>query len=247
MLSRIPTVRARTSAPLPIPLVLVLVLILAGCGGSSGNGIASRSAVEILAASRTAAQDASSVHVLSKASRGKLSSTSDLELSGGDGGGRARVSLFGVTTEVVRIGDTVYVKRNPVYYKRLNKFLASHHDSLRVPQGTWLKHTTRGSGKPIQTDLKGELGFLLESTGRLTKGATSTIDGQKVIELKQATRHFTTNTIFIATTGEPYPVEILERGRVNGQTVFTDWNQPVTLSAPANAIELGKKHQRKER
>ena len=71
----------------------------------------------------------------------------------------------------------------------------------------------------------------------LTKGPITTINGQKAIELKTKGKLYT-GAIYIAATGTPYPIEIVKHGRETGQTTFTGWNQPVTLSAPAGAVEL---------
>jgi len=45
-------------------------------------------------------------------------------------------------------------------------------------------------------------------------------------------------SLFVASTGEPYPIEIVKRGSETGHITFTDWHQPVSLSAPSGAIDL---------
>jgi hypothetical protein len=45
-------------------------------------------------------------------------------------------------------------------------------------------------------------------------------------------------TLYVATTGTPYPLEILKKGGSGGSILFDRWNQPVTLTAPANAINI---------
>ena len=117
------------------------------------------------------------MRVVSKDSqdKGRLSLTLKLELA--RDGGRAKLSFLGLTYEVIRIGNTLYVKGNPALYKRLFR-----RSGLHVPQGTWLK-TSADSGKLAQlatfTHASSELARLLASTGPLTKGATRTIDGQR--------------------------------------------------------------------
>ncbi len=83
------------------------------------------------------------------------------------------------------------------------------------------------------------LSLLLRGAGPLTKGATTTIGGQQAIELKETGTPYT-GSIYIATAGKPYPILIVKHGQETGQTTFSGWNQPITLSAPANAIELSK-------
>jgi hypothetical protein len=229
VLSCLNSARGRAGVSLALPLALAAAL--AGCGGSSGNGVASKSASDILAASKAAAQSATSVHVVGKNSQGALSLKLNLDMA--SNGGRGQVSLLGLNFELIRVGNTLYAKGNPAFYKRLG--VAAH-----VPQGTWLKASANG-GKLAQlaafTDLSGELGRLLSSTGPITKGASATVNGQQAIELKESAKLFS-GSLYIATTGKPYPIEIVKRGRESGQTAFSHWNEPVSLSAPANAIAI---------
>jgi hypothetical protein len=228
--------RARALAPLALPLTVALAAALAGCGGSSGNGIASKSPAEILAASRAAAEGATSVHVVSRASQGRLSLTSDLELAGDRG--RARVSFLGRTREVIRIGDTLYLKGYSAVYKRLGRSTDPH-----VPRGAWVK-APANSGRLVSlaalTNLRTELGLLLGSTVPLTKGATTAVNGQHAIELKEKTAKGFTGFLYIATTGTSYPIELVKHGAETGQITFSGWNEPVSLTAPANAVALSK-------
>ncbi|MFI4972859.1 MAG: hypothetical protein ACHP7H_09280, partial [Hyphomicrobiales bacterium] len=75
---------------LALLLTVALTAALTGCG-SSGNGVASKSASEILAASKAAADSATSVHVAGKSSQGPLSITLNLDMA--SNGGRGQISL----------------------------------------------------------------------------------------------------------------------------------------------------------
>jgi hypothetical protein len=88
------------------------------------------------------------------------------------------------------------------------------------------------------TDLPGEVGRLLTSANPVTKGATTTTNGQRAIELKQ-TGQLYAGKIYIATTGKPYPIQITRSGRETGRTTLTNWNRPVSLSVPSNTISIG--------
>jgi hypothetical protein len=63
------------------------------------------------------------------------------------------------------------------------------------------------------------------------------VNGQKAIELKMTAKLFS-GSLYIATTGKPYPIELIKRGRETGQTTFSHWNQSVSLTAPPNAIAV---------
>ncbi len=214
-----------------VALSVVLAALLAGCGGSSDNGVASKSASEILAASRAAATGASSVRVASKSSQGPLVITVDLELA--SNGGRANVSLLGLTFEAIRIENTLYVKGSPAFDKRLSATLGVH-----LPTGVWVKAPANGGQLAQLAQFTGpsELKLLLSTVGPV-KGATTSINGQSVIELKETGKLYT-GVLYVATTGKPFPVKILKHGKESGETTFSNWNQPVTLTAPANAVAI---------
>jgi hypothetical protein len=82
------------------------------------------------------------------------------------------------------------------------------------------------------------VGRLLTSANPVTKGTTTTANGQKAIELKQ-TGQLYAGKIYIATMGKPFPLEIAKTGRETGHTTFTNWNQPVSLSVPSKTISIG--------
>jgi hypothetical protein len=79
--------------------------------------------------------------------------------------------------------------------------------------------------------------MFLSSHGKLAKGGTSTVAGQKVIAVNDTTMG---GTLYVATTGEPYPVEVAKAGSGGGRVVFDHYNQPVSLTAPADAIDITK-------
>jgi hypothetical protein len=214
-------------------LAVLLASALAGCGASTDNGVTSKNATEILAAAKTAADDATSVRVVSKNTQGPLSLMVNLDLA--SSGGRAHVAGLGLDFEVIRIGNTLYLKGNPGFYERLGG-AATH-----ARPGTWIK-TPANNGPFAQfaqfTSLPGEVSRLIASANPVTKGTTTSTNGQKTIELKQTGKLYT-GKIYIATTGKPFPLEIAKTGRETGHTTFTNWNQPVSLSAPSNTINIG--------
>ena len=222
--------------------VLILAAAVAGCGASS-DPITSKSPAEILAASRAAARDASAVHVQSQVfvavtkksktnatAKTKLIPVSTIELQLTTGGARARLLLLGSEAQAVRVGDSLYVKGAPSFYKRL-----AARTGVHLASGTWIKTPADGTQLTeyaALTQPSGELTLLLrDPTVSLTKGHITTIDGQKVIELKEKGKLYT-GAIYVATTGAPYPVAIVKHGRESGQTTFSGWNKPVSLIAP---------------
>jgi hypothetical protein len=226
MLRRL-TPRLATSLP------VLLALTITGCGSSSsGNGVASKSPTEILAASKAAADSASSVHVAGTLTGNGTRITLNLNLSSGHGG-RGQISQGGLSFQLIVIGDTVYIKGSPAFYSHFGGATAA-----QLFQGKWLKAPASGGELgPLAalTNLGKLLDQVLTSQGTLVKGATTTVAGQPVIELRYASHD---GSLFIATTGKPYPIEIIKHGSETGHIAFANWGQPVSLAAPSGAIDL---------
>jgi len=232
---RVAGLRAGLRLGLALLAALALAAALVGCG-SSDNGVASKSGKEILAASKAAAVSASSVHVVGKTSQGPASLSIDLRLTGDSG--RGQISFLGADFEVIQIGATVYVKGTPIFYERLGDTLGL---TLHVPKGTWMKGSA-SSGPLAQfvafVDLRGELNRMLSTPGTVTKGQSTTVNGQKVIELKEATKVYK-GSLYVATTGKPYPVKFVKNGgRERGLTSFSGWNEEVSVTAPSPVVDF---------
>jgi hypothetical protein len=229
--------RERTALVLAI---LALGAVLAACG-SSDNGVASKSATAILAAAKTAAQSASAVHVSANVSAGRAKLAMSASLAKTQG--HTQLKALGSALEVIHTGETIYIKGNRAFNARLGNRLG-----VKIPSGTWLKGPANGTMArfaPLASIVR-ELGTILTPHSPLTKGARTKIDGQPAIELKETTKS-NTATLYIATTGPPYPILLRRSGRETGQTTFTDWNDPVRISAPAGAVELSQLQPRKKR
>jgi hypothetical protein len=226
--------------PSPVALliaVVALALLLAGCGSSSsssGNGIESKSASEILEATKTAASEAKSVHIKgSIVSEGKPI-TLNMELLAGKGG-KGTIGQEGFTIQLIQVEGSVYINGNSSFYKHVGGAAAA-----QLLQGRWLK-APANSGELASlaslTNLSKLIDSALASHGTLSKGSTTTINGQSAIALKDTTKG---GTLYVATTGQPFPLEIAKSGAESGKVSLEDWNAPVTLTAPQNAIDISK-------
>ncbi len=223
--------------PRAIALALLLsgalvTLLAAGCGTDS---IASKSATEIRAASKTAAEHASSLRVQTNDTAGGAKLTSETQASRQEG--RSRLSFGPLSYEAIRIGDTIYLKGNPAFYKRMFS-----HTKTKVPPDAWLKGTVASgelSTYATSTYPGWQIYLIFRNTGPITKGQATDVGAQKTIELKEQAKLYT-GALYIATTGEPYPVKHTKHGVETGQSTITAWNEPVTLTAPADVIELSK-------
>jgi hypothetical protein len=231
----------RRLRPLPLAglLLALTALAIGGCGSSSssGNGVSSKSPSEILAASKAAADAASSVHVAGTLTSSGTPVTLNLSLASGHGG-RGQISQGSLSFELIVLGDTIYIKGSPAFYSHFGGAAAA-----QLFQGKWLKAPVSGGelgSLAALTDFNKLLDQALASQGALVKGATTTVAGQPVIELHDTSHN---GSLFVATTGKPYPIEIVKHGSEAGHIAFSDWNQPVSLSAPAGAIDLSQLQQ----
>ena len=65
----------------------------------------------------------------------------------------------------------------------------------------------------------------------------TTVNGQKVVALTDTAKH---GTLYVAASGKPYPVAIVKSGANGGRISFGQFNKPVSLTPPPNAIDISK-------
>jgi len=212
---------------------LLAAVVLSGCGSSSsGNGIASKSPEQIVAAARAAADGAATVHVAGTLRSEGKPLTIDMELVKAKGG-RGSITLEGVSINLIRVGGAVYINGSQAFYRRIAGPAAA-----KLLQGKWLK-APENSGNFASlaslTDLSKLVDTTLASHGKLARDGTKTVDGQKVVAVTDVSQG---GTLYVATVGTPFPIDIAKDGGSGGRITFDRWNKPVTLTAPANAINI---------
>jgi hypothetical protein len=215
-------------------LSLLAATVLAGCGGSSsGNGVASKQPAEIIAAARTAADRASAVHVSGSTVTTGTPITLDLSLVAGKGG-RGRIAESGLSFELIELEGTIYIKGSSAFYKHF-----AGAGAAQLLQGKWLKAPATNAsfaGLSSLIELHKLLDVALASSDKaLVSTGTRTVKGQAVVGVKDTTQG---ETIYVATTGRPYPVAATKSGAGGGTIAFAEWDRPVTLTAPANAVDI---------
>jgi hypothetical protein len=208
---------------------------LSGCGGSSGNGVAGKSPNAIVRDANNAIGRASAVHVAGSIFDNGVPLTLDLSLVSGKGG-TGQLSESGYALRVITVGQNVYVKGTPAFLAHFASQAAA-----RTFAGQWLRAPASGAFAPIAslTNMKELFSRVLLTHGVLKKGGTTTVNGKHVIALKDSTQG---GTLYVATTGPPYPVEVVKKGAGGGRIVFDRINQPVSLSAPAHSRDLSQVH-----
>jgi hypothetical protein len=218
---------------------------LTGCGGSGGpstlhvklvNGESGKSAGQILRDVRAAVTKASSVH-LSGDVQGTTTVGLDLYLAAK--GGRGTVSTNGLRIRVTRIGNAAYLSSSNAFYRQFTNAAGMH-----LLQGRWLKvpvSNARFGAFGDLTDMQALLATILQPKGAVVKAGTQTLHGIAVIGLRDSTGG---GTLYIAATGPPFPVELVQSGAHHGVVTFDHWGGPVVLRAPGHPVyltQLGKR------
>jgi hypothetical protein len=213
-------------------VALIVLGSLAGCGGASDNGVASKQPGEILAAARSAASATKTVHLAGTFVAEGNPLSLDLHLVNGEGA-RGRITEHGLSLDLIETGGEVYIYGSPAYYRHFGGNAA-----VRLFSGKWLKAPT-GSGEFSSlsglTEMGALLNTLLASRASLKPAGRATIDGQKAVAVSGGPG---VGVIYVATTGKPYPVAVVRNGAGGGRVVFNQWGAPVSLTPPANAIDI---------
>lgn len=215
-------------------LLTLALPVLVGCGSSSsaGNGVADKSAEEIVSEAKNAADGASSVHVSGSVNSGGSPVTLDLNLASSKGAS-GRISQNGSTFKIVIDGGTAYISGSDAFYRKLGGAAAA-----QLLAGKWLKvstNTPEFASFSSLTNMRKLLDTVLVGHGSLQKGATTTIRGQQAVAVKDTTRG---GTLYVATTGKPYPLQISKGGSEAGTIAFDKWDEPVAIAPPASSVNL---------
>ncbi|MFL5958946.1 MAG: hypothetical protein ACJ75G_01580 [Gaiellaceae bacterium] len=220
--------------------LVLAAAFLGGCGGGHGsstkpNGEASKPAARVLADARSAATGASSVHVSGNIRSDGTPIELDLSMARGKGA-KGSMSTNGLSFDLVRVGDTAYVRGSDAFYK--------HFAGAGIAQllhDKWLKASiVQGRFKSLAplTSIDLLFGKVSSSHGKLANAGKTTYKGQQVVAIRDESDN---SKLYVAATGKPYPVAIVgsKKGR-SGTITFDDWNAQVSLSAPKNAIDISR-------
>jgi len=221
----------RSRLVIAVLVALAVVGAVSACGGSSDNGVAAKSPDEIVSTASSALEAVQTVHISGSVANGNTPLTLDLSLVTGKGA-TGSMSDGGLSFQIIGLDQTVYINGSPAFWRHFGGSVAA-----ALLTGKWLKAPETGQFASLAeiTDLNRLISELLASHGTLTKGPTTTVNGQKVIAVSDATRG---GTLYVATTGKPYPIQISKPGPQGGQIAFDRFNQPVSLTPPPNAIDI---------
>jgi hypothetical protein len=212
-------------------LGVLSLLVLAACGGGSKtNGEEKKSAAQVVADAQAAAKSATIVHVVG----GGVDAGQPLKLDLwiGDGKGKGTLNEGGFAFNLVRMGNDVYVKAGAPFWKRFGNAAAASllHDR-------WVKIPTTVSQVQSIIGIADKTKFfssILAQHGKIENKGETTLQGQKVVEIRDTTRG---GSLFVAAQGTPYPVA-LQGGKNQGDVAFSDWNADEPIVAPKGAVDI---------
>ena len=236
--------RTRIAAGLTAGLA---ALLLAGCGGGdddaspaaesaageSGNGLSEKTGPEVSEDAIDALEAAGSVHVEGDVTADGEQTAFDIQLQGDDAAGT--ITLDGQTVELLRVDGTAYMKGDAALWSSFGV------PDVAVGQlaGTWVQ-MPQGADSGLETFTFD--GFVDEIRGG-SDGAggdaqeeveTGELDGQDVVVVTEDGG----SKLYVAATGEPYPLKVVNTGAEAGEVVFSGFGETETITAPPAPLDL---------
>ena len=219
--------------------------VLAGCGSgydaASGggataepNGIEKLPAKEIVTTSAAAMATASSVTV-SGVFKGDDGPDMSLDLVLGTGVGEGTTSLNGKPLmEFRETGGKIYWKIT----REGAEAILGPGDASKAIGGRWVVAPTSSDdneslGPGEFGDKDALLASLVQEGATATTAGTGEVNGTPVVFVKTGSGADAA-TLAVQTLGEPYIVQV--KGEGTGDIRFSDWNVPVSVTAPAGAV-----------
>jgi hypothetical protein len=223
----------------PACLAIAIAVLVSACGGSSGgntnagstgNGLASKSPRQILAATVAAAESLKSVHIYGMATEGSQTVRLDLQLGSG-ASGKGTITISGLSMNLVNLNKTFYMQAGKPFWSH---FTGGSARAAQVLAGKWIKAPASGTFAGFQKFLNIHALFkqLVNTKHKLTVIKQHSLNGQQVIGLHDQVRG---GNLYIAATGKPYPIELTNHGKTAAALSFNDFNQPLTIAAPKGA------------
>jgi len=204
--------------------ILAIGFAAAGCGGSSSNGVASKSPAQILQTAATAMKAAKSVHLAGSIIQAGKTIKVDMTLySNGDVNGG--FSENGPTVSIIKIGSMDYIKTSSGFYQSQG----ASAQLAGLMAGKWIEITDSSVGLGSTFSLAGLANSITKNRKTLSAGKTSTVNGQPVVSIVASDL----GVLYVATTGTPYPVEVTKGS--SGTITLTQWDEAKIPTAPAGA------------
>lgn len=192
------------------------------------NGIAGKSAAEVLRTAQEAAAAASAVRVAGDVDDVRL----DMSLVRGEGA-KGSMAQGDNEFEIVAVDGDVYLKGSDAFYEQI-----AGRAGVQLLGGKWLQVPADDDdfgGISQLADMDQLLRAALKpDSSDISKGEVETVDGVRAVPLTSGK-----GTLYVAAEGDPLPLQIAGGRSRPGKVTFSGWNEPVELTAPEDAVDVG--------
>ncbi|MFL5954025.1 MAG: hypothetical protein ACJ76I_07940 [Gaiellaceae bacterium] len=220
----------------------VAVVLIALAAASAGTA-ATVTPAQTLASALAAARAQHSVHYVAVQSAGSRNVTIAGDAAGDRGIQRVTYRDNGKAghVTVIVVANTAYVRGDAF---TLEHYMGLPAATAAADAGKWLRlaHTSAGFATVAASVRLASTVSELAMPKPLTAVAATTVAGQQVVGVRA---RFTvsgqkiTETLFVRSSGTPLPVEQLSvTGSIAVRVLFSSWNEPVRLAAPAHSVPL---------
>ena len=171
---------------------------------------------------------AKSVHISGTITQGsKMIGIDATTFSNGDINGSFTES--GNTASIIKIGKTDYLNTTAAFYEATG----ASSSIANLMNGKWIELPDSSAGFGNELTLDAIANSFQKNHGSVTAGSTSTINGIPVVSVHSSTG----GTLYVATTGAPYPLEVTNSSKASGTgtITLTQWNKGKTPTPPPGA------------
>jgi hypothetical protein len=207
-------------------------------GAAAPNGIAHKSADDIVQTSVTTLRKAPSFRVVGSIT--DSGTVISLDLSVSSASAKGTVTMGGDTIHLLRKGDTIYFSANKAFWDQ------------QVGAGAGALFGSRWvMGKPTDTGFSSFAAFLNpqqlskgltdqtgSAVGTPTQRKTTSINGQPVVVLSGKGQTGNSGTWAVASTGPPYLVQVSASGSTSGKITFSNFAKPVKVIVPKDSLNF---------
>ncbi|MGC4880519.1 hypothetical protein ACLQ26_30115 [Micromonospora sp. DT43] len=207
-------------------LAFVVAALLSGCGGGGDdgkpestapvdNGVAALAPNEAVQRATTAVRNAKSYHLVGDIDNDGQKMTLDFKVTGSDLGGR--VSTDEGSVDLLSVAGQQYIRPDEKFWAK-NAGAQASDEIVKLMGDKWAKVSAKDDFSQL-FDVA-NIDKLLKPDGTMTKGEAKEIDGVKTIGLVDGDK---SGMLYIATTGEPYPMRIEGNQDSPGQITFSEF------------------------
>ncbi|MFG1993553.1 hypothetical protein ACGFJ7_26595 [Actinoplanes sp. NPDC048988] len=226
------------------------IVLLAGCAAANddeavtssasasdaaGNGVAALPPAEIVGKALAAIRQTTSVHVKGRLVDDYRNVSLDITVAGADETGVLKTSK--TTVELITVGGQRYLRLDTASWIAMLGATKGELTAQRA-SGRWIKLSAADRNFEDLYSVA-DVEELLRYYDGFNKGPVGALDGQPMISLTSP--DVGGDTVYIATTGEPYPIKITSPKSGGTDIAFTEYGATVAeIKAPPNAVDLAK-------